>query len=64
MRAALIDDNFFVINVIVVNDYKEWPSCIPAENSGNIGDWRSQIAFVSIWDANHPKYNGPYIPPT
>lgn len=64
MRAALIDADGYVLNVIVVDDYNAWPGCIPAETSGNPGDWWNGTEFIIIWDPRHPKYTGPYIPPT
>lgn len=61
-RAALIDADGYVINVIVVDHYEDWPGCIPAETSGDIGSWWNGEEFISIWDPRHPKYAGPYIP--
>lgn len=61
-RAALIDDNSFVINTIVVDDYSDYPGCIPAEDSGDTGDWWNGAEFVNRYDPRHPKYAGPYVP--
>lgn len=64
MRAAIIDEDSFVTNVVEVSSYDSWPGCIPAQNSGGIGDWWHDGEFITIWDPRHPKYTGPYIPPS
>lgn len=63
MRAALIDGSGFVTAVLVVENYADWPGCIPAETSGDIGDWWNGSEFINIYDPRHPKYTGPYVPP-
>jgi hypothetical protein len=60
MRAAIVDEEQVVINVIVVDRYEDWPGCLPAEDTGNIGDWWSGQRFVTVWDPAHPRYAGPY----
>ncbi len=54
MRAAKIDENGYVLNVILVPYLDFMPGLIAAEESGAPGDWWSGTEFIRPQDPRFP----------
>lgn len=54
MRAAVINEQGYVTNVILVPYIDFMPNLILAEDEGNIGDWWSGTEFIRPEDPRFP----------
>lgn len=59
MRAAQLNEESIVINVIIVPYIDFLPNLVEAEEAGNIGDFWSGTEFIGPTDPRHPYY----VPP-
>lgn len=56
MRAALLDEDSYVINVMVVGSLDFMPNLVLAETAGNIGDYWDGENFIAPDDPAYPPH--------
>lgn len=55
MRAALLDDDGYVINVVMVPSFDYMQNLVDARTAGNIGDYWNGQEFIAPDDPRYPQ---------